>query len=258
MIKALFCTSLLLFSINLIAQIKLNKPAPEILVDIWVDNDAYKFNSLEGKAIVLDFWFTHCAPCIYTVPHLNDLSRKYSSDNIAFVAVTFEKKDAVSKFINKKEILANIGIDTSYQLINSFGVKGYPTTFLIDSEGILRWKGYPSNLNSEIIDIVLDKDYFPTVQPEHSLIETKLNHELEGNKIYPITVTKNDYMDSASGIQINSKEISIVNKSLDNILAMTLNTSVSRISISDSNNYDIRFKIPSTLKSQNIMDVVIA
>lgn len=241
------------------AQIKLNEPAPEILVDNWVDNDAYKFSRLEGKAIVLDFWFTQCAPCIYTVPHLNDLSRLYSNDDIAFVAITFENEYVVSKFLNKKEILAKIGIDTTFQLINAFEVKGYPTTFLIDSKGILRWKGYPSHLNTEIINLVLNKGYHPTVRPEISLNATKLYNELEGNKIYPITVTKNNYMDGASsGIQMNAKELSILNKSLDNILAYTLKTSVNRISISDSTNYDIRFKIPSNLKSQNIMDAVTA
>ncbi len=64
---------------SLIAQVLIGEPAPEITVDTWVSNPSYAFKKIEGKTILLDFWFTHCAPCIYTVPHLNDLSEEYKT-----------------------------------------------------------------------------------------------------------------------------------------------------------------------------------
>src|SRR5690606_31042019 len=110
----------------------------------------------------LDFWFTSCAPCVYTIPHLNKLSEEYTSEKLAFVAVTFEEEKKVLPFLRKKKLLAQIASDVSHKLIDDFGVQLYPTTFLIDENGILRWVGYPSNLTAEMLEEVLQEERGPT------------------------------------------------------------------------------------------------
>lgn len=51
-----------------------------------------------GKAIILDFWATWCANCLYGMPDLFDLQAKYG-DDILTLPVTYEKTDYVSRFV---------------------------------------------------------------------------------------------------------------------------------------------------------------
>jgi thiol-disulfide isomerase/thioredoxin len=117
-----FCA--LISTAKLKGQVAIGQPAPGITVDEWIDNPNYQFRNFEGKVIVLDFWFLNCAPCIYTIPHLNELSRQYSKEDVVFLAVTFNNGESVSNYLWKKALLANVGTDTTRQLISRFGVVG--------------------------------------------------------------------------------------------------------------------------------------
>ncbi|WP_187328851.1 TIGR03435 family protein [Echinicola rosea] len=236
---------LILLLFKAIAQVAIGEKAPAIVVDTWVNHDDGDGPKTAGQVMVLDFWFTSCAPCIYTIPHLNDLTEAYKNDNISFIAITYEKEEDVSKFLSRKKILASVGTDTAYQTINNYEVNAYPTTFLIDENGILKWRGHPSLLTSDMIDALLHKKYYPQVMADQQ--HPAPNKELNTNHLYPITVTKNNYMQVASGIQYNTRELSIANQPLDKILTFLLKKSKSRISVADQNRYDVRFKFPKNL-----------
>jgi thiol-disulfide isomerase/thioredoxin len=47
---------------------------PKIQVADWQNKPVSK--DLRGKVIVLDFWFTKCAPCVASIPELNHLAEK--------------------------------------------------------------------------------------------------------------------------------------------------------------------------------------
>ncbi|WP_041738627.1 redoxin domain-containing protein [Echinicola vietnamensis] len=244
--KTLLTIPLMLLLFKAIAQVAVGEKAPAIEVDTWVNHDNGDVPKTTGQAIVLDFWFTSCAPCIYTIPHLNDLTEEYKNDNISFIAITYEKEEDISTFLSKKEYLAHVGTDTSYQTIHKYEVNAYPTTFLIDEKGILKWKGHPSLLTNDMIDELLHKKHDPQVVTNNPA--APLNKELRLNHIYPITVTKNDYMDEeVVGFQFNLREYSLVNQTLAENLTFLLQKSKSRISVNDQNNYDVRFKFPKDL-----------
>lgn len=238
------------------AQVLVGTKAPQFEVDLWVENPNYQTASLEGKALVLDFWFTSCAPCVYTIPHLNELSEKYAGENLAFVAVTFEEEKKILPFLHKKKLLAQVASDVSHKIIDDFGVQLYPTTFLIDEKGILRWVGYPSNLTAEMIQEVLHEGSMPSgTIPSISQIEWSA--ESFPRDIYQIDVKRNDYMDRAArGFQRDGKELTIVNSTLKDILADLLQISRPRVSILDSNRYDVRFKIPEGFPHHRFSEIV--
>lgn len=252
--KSLLLSLSLLISVNLFAQIEVGSKAPPIEVN-WVDNPNATFKEIADKAMVLDFWFTSCAPCVYTIPHLNDLAEKYKEDDITFVAISFEDKEALSFFLDKKKLLANIGSDTSYTTINQFGVKSYPTTFLIDKKGIIRWEGHATHLKEEQIDLLLGKKYYSTVEGAGILPETSTK-DFKKDLIYPISVEVNNYMDGASGMQFNEGELSIVNYSLSKVLSDLVGKNAQRIEVADTNLYDVRFKIPNELPKEKVMEAI--
>jgi uncharacterized protein (TIGR03435 family) len=238
------------------AQVLVGKKVPQIDVDLWVENPNYQSASLEGKAIVLDFWFTSCAPCVYTIPHLNELSEKYAGEKLAFVAVTFEEEKKIAPFLRKKKLLAQIASDVSHKIIDDFGVQMYPTTFLIDEKGILRWVGYPSNLTAEMLEAVIQEGTVPS-RATPSLSNVQLSAESFPKDIYQIEVKRNDYMDSgARGFQRDGKELNIVNSTLKDILADLLDISKPRVYVLDSSRYDVRFKTPEGFPHHRFSEIV--
>ncbi|MDX1627475.1 MAG: TlpA disulfide reductase family protein, partial [Fulvivirga sp.] len=185
------------------------------------------------------------------IPHLNDLSRKYPKDKVAFVSVSFEEPERVLNFLNKKAVLANVGVDTTKNLIKEFGVKSFPTTFLIDKSGILRWKGYPSRLTTQIIDATIQKKTYPKIDIPN---KNNANYFADDYSInFPIQIKKNKYMRShSSGSHMNAKEIGFINYTLPSVLAKILRISEKRILSADTNHYDIRFKIPENISKEEL------
>jgi cytochrome c biogenesis protein CcmG/thiol:disulfide interchange protein DsbE len=55
----------------------------------WTDpNDrVHKISDMKGKAVILDFWATYCAPCREAIPHLNSLVAKYGEENLLIVGL---------------------------------------------------------------------------------------------------------------------------------------------------------------------------
>jgi peroxiredoxin len=91
--------------------------------------------ALKGKTVILNFWFTSCAPCLQEIPELNDLVTKYKDDNsVVFVAVTYNSPDDVKKFLKQKDFKFSI-LAGHADIINQYGISGYPTSMVIDKKG---------------------------------------------------------------------------------------------------------------------------
>ncbi|QIP13851.1 TlpA family protein disulfide reductase [Spirosoma aureum] len=75
-----------------------NKPAPDFrLTDLH--GNRLSLRALRGKLVVLNFWFTSCAPCIQEKPELNKLKRAYHPNDVVFLALTFNNGDQVRTFL---------------------------------------------------------------------------------------------------------------------------------------------------------------
>ncbi len=244
---------LLIVVVSLSAQLREGMPAPQIFVDEWVNSEDFTIQDTKGKAVVLDFWFTSCAPCVYTIPHLNELTKEYQDENIVFIALTIEKQIEVAKFLTKKKILAYVATDTTHQTIIRYGVSAFPTTFLIDAGGTVRWRGSPSHLTRDMLDELIDQKHFPQVKKDNQNLASGTMWESRPDRFFPIEVKKNDYMDQASsGMQSNSSELSVVNQPLPEVMSLLLQKRKNRILVPNEDWYDIRFKIPTELPREQV------
>jgi len=105
---------------------------------IITDNGQVSSDSLLGKVIYLDFWASWCEPCRESFPWMNDLHETYADSGLVVIAVNLDRDRAkVEKFLAKTPAGFTIGYDPQGEFAKSFGVKGMPSTYLIDRHGQL-------------------------------------------------------------------------------------------------------------------------
>jgi len=91
--------------------------------------------SLKGKVVVLEFWATWCAPCIESIPHLNQLVASLDPAKFQFISIDDEDPKIVRAFLARKHMSGWVGTDTSSAVFAGYEVKSRPTTIVVDANG---------------------------------------------------------------------------------------------------------------------------
>jgi len=56
----------------------------------------------EGRKIqVINFWYSHCAPCISEIPALNKLVEDSTLDEVGFISISYENKEESLSFVER-------------------------------------------------------------------------------------------------------------------------------------------------------------
>ncbi|MEQ8195578.1 MAG: TlpA disulfide reductase family protein [Rhodospirillales bacterium] len=113
------------------------KPAPQTP---FLEGEATRrtLADYKGKGIVLNFWATWCAPCIKEMPQLDKLQTLSKDKGVVVLTVSEDRGAAamVEKFLTLNN-LKNLPPlrDPEGALMRRFGIRGLPTTILIDAQG---------------------------------------------------------------------------------------------------------------------------
>ena len=107
--------------------------------------------AVDKKLLVIDFWATWCGPCVASIPHMNELSKKFA-ENAVCIGISDETKGAFDAGLIKAKLkLASfnysLALDPEHKLKDFFEVKGIPSCAVVSSDGIVRWQGHPMTLN---------------------------------------------------------------------------------------------------------------
>lgn len=123
----------------------LSKPASSFaLKDL--DGNTIDLAAMKGKVVVIDFWATWCGPCIASFPGMQKVVNKYKdSDDVKFLFIsTFEKvedkKKKVTDFMSKSKFNFQVLLDEDNKVVKQYGINAIPHKFVIDKNGIIRFK----------------------------------------------------------------------------------------------------------------------
>ena len=94
----------------------------------------YQLSDLKGKVVVLNFWYTTCAPCIKEIPDLNQMHADFKDKNVVFFAITFDEKEKVNRFLKKFHIDFLV-VPQDQKTIDQFGISFFPTNIILNPEG---------------------------------------------------------------------------------------------------------------------------
>jgi thiol-disulfide isomerase/thioredoxin len=92
------------------------------------------------------FWGTWCGPCMADVPHHQALLKRLEGKPFAIIGIDSEEKDreAVQKVCIDKGITWRSfwdGDNTKTAIASTWNVNAWPTLYLLDSKGVIRYKG---------------------------------------------------------------------------------------------------------------------
>lgn len=131
---------------------KLKKSVLDDLVMVDIYGNQHDFESIGNKIIVLDFWFTTCAPCIKEMPEMNKLKEEFGTNNVAWFGVTYDNKEKVNRLLSKVQFDFTI-VPNSQHLVDRFGIKFFPTTLIIDENRKIVYTGSFFKHNNRLEEI---------------------------------------------------------------------------------------------------------
>ena len=93
----------------------------------------------KGKALILNFWATWCAPCRREIPLLNKLAADHAGENFQVIGVAIDFRDKVLAYAKETKIdyPLLIGEQDALDAAAAFGVEavGMPFTIFTDTSG---------------------------------------------------------------------------------------------------------------------------
>ena len=123
------------------AVLRIGSPLPPVTLP-GVDGAPVRISeSIKGKVAILHFWQVGCSSCKLEMPAMDDLYGKYRRKGLEVMAVNVgQKKEIVRAFAAELGASYPILIDADGKGAASFGVTDVPRTYVIDRNGIVRYR----------------------------------------------------------------------------------------------------------------------
>jgi thiol-disulfide isomerase/thioredoxin len=160
-------TAGLTFTVAAGPTLKVGDPAPKLQTGKWIQGEPVK-DFAKGKAYIVEFWATWCPPCRASIPHLNEVYKKFKDKGLIVIGQDCWERDEslVAPFVKKMgdKMTYRVALDDKASNKNgqmaktwmeAAGRDGIPSAFLVDTKGVIAWIGHPMQLKEEVIEQVL-------------------------------------------------------------------------------------------------------
>ena len=90
-----------------------------------------------GEVVLLNFWATWCAPCREELPILEAVHQELGGEGLVVIGMNVDPGGAepVQRFTEQQGLSFRVLRDPEQRVAMSYGVRGYPTTVVIDRAG---------------------------------------------------------------------------------------------------------------------------
>jgi thiol-disulfide isomerase/thioredoxin len=153
------------------ATLKVGDKAPKLQVAKWAQGEPVKELS-KGTAYIVEFWATWCGPCRATIPHVNELHKKFKDKKLVVIGQDVWERDEskVEPFIKTMgdKMTYRVAMDDKSSdekgamaktWMEAAGQNGIPSAFVVNKEGIIAWIGHPATLTEKTLEKILDGSF---------------------------------------------------------------------------------------------------
>ncbi len=121
-----------------LSAVEQGDPMPNCALSSLQGQDSFSLEQYKGQVIYVDFWASWCGPCAQSFPFLNSLHSEFKDQGLKILGVNLdEEKPLAHEFLIKYPAAFTIANDASGQCATKFAVKGMPSSYLIDRQGIV-------------------------------------------------------------------------------------------------------------------------
>ncbi|WP_462413464.1 peroxiredoxin family protein [Neobacillus sp. Marseille-QA0830] len=101
--------------------------------------ETVKLSDLKGKKVMINFWATWCPPCKAEMPDMEKFHQEVG-DDITILAINIDPQYDVQGFVDENKLTFPILLDTEDTVNGKYKVLSIPTSYFIDSKGIIQNK----------------------------------------------------------------------------------------------------------------------
>jgi len=118
---------------------RIGNAAPDFVVQ---DSDRkVALHDYKGQVVVVNFWASWCGPCVEETPSLEEMSQKVKDKGVTVVGVSIDVDEAAYKtFLKQHGVTFTTVRDPDQKSSGLYGTTGWPETFIVDRQGVLRRK----------------------------------------------------------------------------------------------------------------------
>jgi len=119
--------------------------APELANGVWINSEPLTLKSLHGRVVLIEFWTFACYNCRNTLPTVIKWDSQYRDKGLTIIGVHTPESDLESNLNDVRREVAELGIkypvvtDNDYSTWKAYKVEAWPTLFLLDKQGRVRW-----------------------------------------------------------------------------------------------------------------------
>ena len=116
--------------------------APSMSTVVLDKNDEdFRLESLRGRPVLVNFWATWCPPCVAELPALDNAAKQLGDDvTLLLISVDRGGRQKALPFLQDRGITRPLmGFDPKAELSREMGVRGLPTSFLLDADQSQSW-----------------------------------------------------------------------------------------------------------------------
>ena len=120
--------------------------APAFAEGKWINSDPLTIEKLRGRVLLVEFWTFACYNCRNTLPSIKSWDAKYRDRGLTIVGVHTPELTEEYNLDNLRREVPSLGIkyavvtDNDYKTWKAYNLEAWPTIFVIDKQGRIRWQ----------------------------------------------------------------------------------------------------------------------
>lgn len=119
--------------------VRQGQPAPDFSLPA-LSGETVRLNDLKGQVVLVNLWATWCPPCKAEMPVIDAFYKAHQAAGFTTLMVNMQEDGTtVSDFIKANGLSFPVLLDGQGELMNLYGVRGLPATFILDRNGQVRY-----------------------------------------------------------------------------------------------------------------------